>query len=65
MTKLLQIDLEKILEADSDRALFKLLHESYTRLRTKRFSWMSLRVLDSVTFVNFDLYKSELVDIRK
>lgn len=26
---------------------------------------MSLRILDSITFVNFDIYKSELVDVRK
>ncbi|RDL37225.1 uncharacterized protein BP5553_04658 [Venustampulla echinocandica] len=63
-TQLLQLDLT-ILEADSDKALFQILRKSYHDLRPSWRSWISLRTLESIRFVHFEMYKSELVDVRK
>jgi hypothetical protein len=64
VTRLLQLNLAK-LAAESDKALFKILHEEYKRLKKPWLSWISLRTLDSINFVYFEAYRSELVDVRK
>ena len=63
-TRLLQLDLTT-LETESDKALFHILRKSYYELRPNWRSWMSFRTLESIRFVHFEMYKSELVDIRK
>jgi hypothetical protein len=62
--KLLQIDLTA-LHAESDRVLFQILRSKYHKLTRTRFSWLSLKTLESIKFVYFEMYKSELVDVRK
>lgn len=44
-------------------ALFAALNKQYKAL--KRFTWLSLRTLDSINFVYFEAYRSRLVDVRK
>jgi hypothetical protein len=63
-TKLLQLDLVT-LQATSDKALFKLLRCNYASMRGRLLSWFSLRTLVSIKFVQFELYRSLLVDVRK
>jgi hypothetical protein len=63
-TKLLQLDLTA-LHAESDRALFQILRSKYHKLTGTRLSWLSLKTLESIKFVYFEMYKSELVDVRK
>jgi hypothetical protein len=63
-TKLLQLDLVN-LQATTDKALFKLLRCNYASMRGRLLSWFSLRTLVSIKFVQFELYRSLLVDVRK
>jgi hypothetical protein len=63
-TRLLQLDLITQ-KAGCDRTLFKVLRTNYTEMRGKWLSFFSFRVLRSIKFVQFDLYKSELVDVKK
>lgn len=63
-TKLLQLDLVT-LQVTSDKALFKLLRCNYASMRCRLSSWFSLRTLVGIKFVQFELYRSLLVDVRK
>ncbi|KAE8442247.1 hypothetical protein EG329_003718 [Mollisiaceae sp. DMI_Dod_QoI] len=63
-TRLLQLDLIK-LQATSDKVLFKLLRTNYKSMQGNWVSWCSLRTLSWIKFVHFEMYKSELVDVRK
>jgi hypothetical protein len=63
-TKLLQLDLVT-LQAISDKALFKLLRCNYASTRGRLLCRFSLRTLVSIKFVQFELYRSLLVDVRK
>ena len=60
-TKLIQPSLEKI---RSDRDFFNLLQSSYVSFRGKYRSFLTLKTLKRIKFVHFEMYKSELVDIR-
>lgn len=62
--RLLQLDLTK-LEGQSDKALFLILRSNYYSLRSRWTQLFSLRVLESINFVHFEMYKSELVDIKR
>jgi hypothetical protein len=62
--RLLQFDLIE-LQVRSDRQLFELLRANYMSLNSSRFSWRFLRKLSWIKFVFFEMYKSELVDVRK
>jgi hypothetical protein len=48
-----------------DQSLFILLREEYQATRGKWFSIFSLRTISWIKFVHFELYRSELVDVRK
>jgi hypothetical protein len=63
-TRLLQLDLIA-LQATSDKALVKLLKTKYKSMRGRLGSWISLRTLSWIQFVHFELYLSDLVDVRK
>lgn len=63
-TRLLQPELVT-LRMNSDRAFFKLLRDSYQSTRGKWTSMFSLQTLSWIKFVHFELYCSELVDVRK
>lgn len=63
-TKLLQLDLIS-LAATSDKTLFKLLRSNYYSMRRPWLSFFSLRALEWIKFVHFEMYRSELVDVRK
>ena len=63
-TRLLQLDLIT-LRAKSDKALFTILRENYRSMRGILLSYISLRTLCSIKFVQFEMYRSELVDVRK
>lgn len=62
--RLLQLDLTK-LAGETDRELFKILRQSYYDLKTGLARFLSLRSLHSIQFVQFEMYKSELVDIKR
>lgn len=62
-TRLLQLDLIQ-LQAKSDKALFNILSDNYEGMRG-RLPFFSLRKLVSIKFVQFEMYRSELVDVRK
>ncbi|MCJ1407014.1 hypothetical protein MMC19_001084 [Ptychographa xylographoides] len=61
-TKLLHLELR---ETSSDREFFGLLMKSYNDMRGRLRSYLSLKSLRTIKFVQFEMYKSELVDIRK
>ncbi len=61
-TSLLQLDL-MTLQAKSDRALFKILRDSYHSMRGTLLSYVSLRALRRIKFVYFEMYGSKLVDV--
>ena len=63
-TRLLQLNLVT-LQATSDRSLFDHLRCNYQSMRRTWTSWLSLRTLLWIKFVNFDMYPSEFVDVRK
>ncbi len=63
-TRLLQLDLVT-LNASSDRAVFTLLRSNYHSMRSRWVSFFSLRTLEWIKFVHFEMYRSELVDVRK
>jgi hypothetical protein len=63
-TRLLQFDLTT-LQDESDKVLFQALRKSFYDLRIGWLSWMSLRTLESIRFVHFEMYKKEFVDVRK
>lgn len=60
-TKLIQPSLENI---RSDRDFFGLLQTSYVSFKGRYRSLLSLKTLRRIKFVHFEMYKSELVDIR-
>ncbi|KAH7399773.1 hypothetical protein BKA64DRAFT_670366 [Cadophora sp. MPI-SDFR-AT-0126] len=62
--RLLQLDLTD-LDGTGDKALFENLRQNYHNLKKWPDRFLSLRSLQSIQFVQFELYKSELVDIRK
>ena len=62
--RLLQLDLTK-LGTGGDKALFESLRENYYELKKWPSRWLSLRSLQSIQFVQFEMYKSELVDIKQ
>lgn len=61
-TKLLQIDLTKV---TSDQHLFSLLRGNYFQMRGRFKNCFSLKSLRSIKFVQFEMYRSDLVDIQK
>ena len=61
-TKLLQPQISAI---RSDRDFFLLLRKNYREMRGRMRRLLSLKALRSVKFVQLEMYKSELVDIRK
>ena len=61
-TKLIQPGLQQI---RNDQAFFSLLRNSYRSLRGRLRSSLSLKTLKQIKFVQFEMYKSQLVDIRK
>ena len=61
-TKLLQLS---VCGLKSDKRLFKVLQKNYKDLCGKWWSFLSLRTLTGIKFVEFELYKSQLVDIRQ
>jgi hypothetical protein len=63
-TRLLQLDLVA-LNASSDKVLFALLRTNYYSMRKGWASWISLKTLIWIKFVHFEMYRSELVDVRK
>ncbi|KAE9376310.1 hypothetical protein N431DRAFT_462155 [Stipitochalara longipes BDJ] len=63
-TRLMQPDLVTQ-NINSDRAFFELLRKSYQVTRGRISSFVSLQTLSSIKFVHFELYCSELVDVRK
>jgi hypothetical protein len=63
-TRLLQLDLVT-LQATCDKTLFRILREHYRDMRGQWHQYLSLRTLESIKFVHFEMYRSELVDIRK
>ncbi|CZR67864.1 uncharacterized protein PAC_17763 [Phialocephala subalpina] len=62
-TRLLQLDLANSL-VKSDKHLFEMLRSNYQEMRGRCVAWFSLRTLQSIKFVQFELY-GELVDVRK
>lgn len=62
--RLLQLDLIMV-QAKSDKALFKILRDSYHSMRGIILSYISLRTLCSIKFVHFEMCRRELVDVRK
>lgn len=63
-TRLLQLDLVT-LQATSHQTLFELLRSSYRSMRGRWLSRLSLCTLIWIKFVHFEMYRSELVDVRK
>ncbi|CAG8977424.1 hypothetical protein HYALB_00007756 [Hymenoscyphus albidus] len=63
-TCLLQIDLTSK-GAECDKSLFRLLRSIYHDMRGKIISRLSLRNLQSIKFVSFELFGKELVNLRK
>ena len=61
-TKLLQPQLSAI---RSDQDFFLLLRNNYRQMRGRIRRLLSLKALRSIKFVQLEMYKSELVDIRK
>lgn len=61
-TRLVHLDLRAIV---SDQDFFYSLKRNYRSMRGTARSLLSLRTLKRVKFVQFEMYKSELVDIRK
>ena len=61
-TKLLQLDLQDL---QSDQNLFKLLRSGYQDIRGRLKSSLSLKTIKSIKFVQFEMYESELVDVRR
>lgn len=61
-TKLVHLDLRTI---KSDQQFFCSLKRNYSSMRGIARSLLSLKTLKRVKFVQFEMYKSELVDIRK
>ena len=61
-TKLVQMNVCKL---QSDREFFTNLKTQYQKMRGHFISVLSLRKLTLIQFVKFELYKNELVDIRK
>ena len=61
-TKLLQ---PQISDVRSDQDFFLLLRNNYRQMRGRIRRLLSLKALRSVKFVQLEMYKSELVDIRK
>lgn len=61
-TKLLQ---PQVSDIRSDRDFFLLLRKNYQQMRGRMKALLSLHVLRSIKFVQLEMYKSELVDIRK
>ncbi|KAF4620152.1 hypothetical protein G7Y89_g14668 [Cudoniella acicularis] len=47
------------------RCLFKLMNDNYRSMKGRWRRPFSLRTLASIKFVQFEMYKSELVDVRK
>ena len=60
--KLLQLDLSKVV---SEQHLFSLLRKNYFQMRWRLRSFLFLKSLQSIRFVQFEMYRSDLVDIRK
>ena len=61
-TRLFQPNLQEI---RSDKDFFNLLKTNYHSLRGRLGSVLSLKTLKAIRFVQFEMYRSELVDIRK
>jgi len=61
-TKLVHMD---VCTLQSDRIFFSKLKTHYHEMRRRWSSFFSLKTLKSIQFVQFEMYKSELVDIRK
>ncbi|MCJ1380780.1 hypothetical protein MMC17_003889 [Xylographa soralifera] len=61
-TKLIQPDLRDI---ESDASFFRLLKTSYTEIKGQLRSRISLKTVTGIRFVQFELRKSEHVNIRK
>ena len=61
-TKLLQ---PQISDIRSDQDFFLLIRNNYRQLRGRMRRLLSLKALRSIKFVQLEMYKSELVDIRK
>ncbi|KAL9118152.1 MAG: hypothetical protein Q9187_005307 [Circinaria calcarea] len=61
-TKLIQPELQHIC---TDQSFFNLLRENYRGLRGRVRYSLSLKTLKQIKFVQFEMYKSQLVDIRK
>ncbi|KAF7507687.1 hypothetical protein GJ744_010240 [Endocarpon pusillum] len=65
-TSLLQVDLKQPLPILSDRQLLELLRTHYHRLRRSwRRRLLSFQTLTSIEFVQFELHRKSIVDIRK
>ncbi|KAH8652674.1 hypothetical protein BGZ60DRAFT_519845 [Tricladium varicosporioides] len=63
-TRLLQLDLTSE-NAVCDKSLFHVMRANYFNMKSFWHRHFSLRVLAGIKFVRFEMYKSELVDIRK
>ncbi|KAI9707376.1 MAG: hypothetical protein M1836_000337 [Candelina mexicana] len=61
-TKLLHLNVCTVM---SDQLLFPILKDNYHHMRGKWSCALSLKSLRTIQFVQFEMYKSELVDIRK
>ncbi|KAI9853396.1 MAG: hypothetical protein M1830_006676, partial [Pleopsidium flavum] len=61
-TKLLHLNL---CEVTTDLKLFSLLRDTYQEMRGRKWSWLSLRTMRCIKFVQLEAYRSLLVDIRK
>ncbi|KAF8858277.1 hypothetical protein BDZ45DRAFT_743523 [Acephala macrosclerotiorum] len=60
-TKLKQLDVSDV---DTDNKLFQCLHDEYTLLRKRWWTWISLWSLQSIKFAKFELFGNDLVDIK-
>ncbi|KAL8833541.1 MAG: hypothetical protein Q9176_007938 [Flavoplaca citrina] len=61
-TSLLHLDL---CSTTSDKQLFTDLHQTYLELRKVWWQKLSLKVVQSIRFVQFELHPNDLVDVRK
>ena len=61
-TKLLQPQISAL---NSDKEFFQLLRANYQQMRGRMKGALSLKTLRNIKFVQLEMYKSELVDIRK
>ncbi|CAL8584931.1 hypothetical protein XPA_010515 [Xanthoria parietina] len=61
-TSLLQLD---VCSTTSDKQLFRDLRQSYLELKRAWWHRLSLKVVQSIRFVQFELHPSDLVDVRK